>query len=196
MKRLFDIFFSLTGLLIIHPFFLLIAIIIKLNDFGPVFYKAPRVGLHGKLFKMYKFRTMLVNADKIGASSTTSSDPRITGMGRLLRKYKLDEMPQLINVFLGNMSVVGPRPDVKFFTDLFTEEEKAILTVKPGITDFASVWNSDEGKILEGAEDPDKAYMELIWPEKKRLQLKYVREHTFWVDIKIVFLTLLTILKT
>jgi lipopolysaccharide/colanic/teichoic acid biosynthesis glycosyltransferase len=136
-----------------------------------------------------------VNADKIGASSTTSSDPRITSMGRFLRKYKLDEMPQLINVFIGNMSIVGPRPEVKYFTDLFTEEEKAILTVKPGITDYASVWNSDEGKILEGAEDPDKAYMELIWPDKKKLQLKYVREHSLWVDIKIVFLTLQAVLK-
>lgn len=195
MKRIFDIFSSFIGLLIIHPFFIIIALIIKFNDFGPVFYKAPRVGKNGKLFKMYKFRTMVVNADKIGASSTTSSDPRITRIGKFLRKYKLDEIPQLINVFIGNMSIVGPRPEVKFFTDLFTEEEKAILSVKPGITDYASVWNSDEGKILEGAEDPDKAYMELIWPEKKRLQLKYVREGSFWVDIKIVFLTLRAVVR-
>jgi lipopolysaccharide/colanic/teichoic acid biosynthesis glycosyltransferase len=195
MKRIFDIFFSFIGLLILHPFLIIIAFIIKLHDFGPVFYKAPRVGLNGRLFKMYKFRTMVVNADKLGASSTTSSDSRITGIGRLLRKYKLDEMPQLINVFIGNMSIVGPRPEVKYFTDLFTEEEKAILTVKPGITDYASVWNPDEGKILEGAEDPDKAYMELIWPEKKKLQLRYVREHSLWVDIKIVFLTLQAVLK-
>lgn len=195
MKRIFDFFSSFIGLLIIHPFFFIIALIIKFNDFGPVFYKAPRVGKNGKLFIMYKFRTMVVNADKIGASSTTSSDSRITGIGRFLRKYKLDEIPQLINVFIGNMSVVGPRPEVKFFTDLFTEEEKVILSVKPGITDYASVWNSDEGKILEGAEDPDKAYMELIWPEKKRLQLKYVRERSFWVDIKIVFLTLRAVVR-
>ena len=195
MKRIFDFSSSLIGLLIFFPFLLIISLIIKLHDFGPVFYKAPRVGLSGNLFKMYKFRTMVVNADKIGASSTTSSDSRITGIGRFLRKYKLDEMPQLINVFIGNMSIVGPRPDVKYFTDLFNEEEKAILSVKPGITDYASVWNSDEGKILEGAEDPDKAYMELIWPEKKRLQLKYIQEHSFWVDIKIVFLTLQAVVK-
>jgi len=195
MKRIFDLFFSHLALLIFLPFFMVIALIIKLHDFGPVFYKAPRVGLNGKLFKMYKFRTMVVNADQIGGSSTTSSDSRITGIGRFLRKYKLDELPQLINVFIGNMSIVGPRPEVKHFTDLFTEEEKAILSVKPGITDFASVWNSDEGTILEGAEDPDKAYMELIWPEKKRLQLKYVREHSFWVDIKIVFLTLQAVVR-
>ncbi|MEI6123847.1 MAG: sugar transferase [Bacteroidota bacterium] len=195
MKRIFDLLFSHLALLIFLPFFLVIALIIKLHDFGPVFYKAPRVGLNGKLFKMYKFRTMVLNADKIGASSTTSSDSRITGIGKFLRKYKLDEIPQLINVFIGNMSLVGPRPEVKYFTDLFTDEEKTILSVKPGITDYASVWNSDEGKILEGAEDPDKAYMELIWPEKKRLQLKYVREHSFWIDIKIVFLTLQAVVK-
>ncbi|NVO02409.1 MAG: sugar transferase [Bacteroidetes bacterium] len=195
MKRIFDFTSSFFGLLLFSPFLLIIALIIKFNDFGPIFYKAPRVGLNGKLFKMFKFRTMVVNADKIGASSTTSTDPRITGMGRFLRKYKLDEMPQLINVLFGNMSIVGPRPEVKYFTDLFTEEEKAILSVKPGITDYASVWNSDEGKILEGAEDPDKAYMELIWPDKKKLQLKYVQEHTFWVDIKIVFLTLQAVVR-
>lgn len=165
------------------------------NDFGPVFYKAPRVGKDGKIFKMFKYRTMVVNADKIGASSTTKSDSRITGVGKYLRKYKLDELPQLINVLIGNMSIVGPRPDVKKFTDMFTEEEKAILSVKPGITDYASIWNSDEGKILEGAEDPDKAYLELIWPDKKGLQLKYVKERSFWVDIKIIFLTLTAIIK-
>jgi lipopolysaccharide/colanic/teichoic acid biosynthesis glycosyltransferase len=195
MKRLFDLLFSLSVLIIFSPFFIIIALIITLNDFGPVFYKAPRVGLNGKVFRMFKFRTMVINADKIGASSTTSSDPRITGIGRFLRKTKLDEIPQFINVFIGNMSVVGPRPDVKTFTDLFTQEEKAILTVKPGITDWASVWNSDEGKILEGAKDPDKAYMELIWPEKKRLQLKYVHEHSFLTDIKIIWLTLVAIFK-
>lgn len=195
MKRIFDILFSLCVLVIFSPFLIILSVIIFFNDFGPVFYKAPRVGRNGKLFKMFKFRTMVVNADKIGASSTTSSDSRITKVGKFLRKTKLDELPQFINVFTGKMSVVGPRPDVKAFTDMFTEEEKAILSVKPGITDYASIWNSDEGKILEGAEDPDKAYMELIWPEKKRLQLKYVREHSFWTDIKIVFLTLLAVVR-
>ncbi|MEI6766186.1 MAG: sugar transferase [Bacteroidota bacterium] len=195
MKRIFDIFFSGIFILFVWPFYVIVAIIIKAGDGGPVFYKAPRVGKNGVLFRMYKFRTMVVNADKIGASSTTTSDPRITRIGHFLRKYKLDEMPQLFNVFLGQMSVVGPRPDLKAFTDLFTEEEKVILSVKPGITDWASVWNSDEGKILEGAEDPDKAYMELIWPEKKRLQIKYVREQSFGRDLKIIFLTLLAIFK-
>jgi lipopolysaccharide/colanic/teichoic acid biosynthesis glycosyltransferase len=195
MKRVFDIFCSLIGLFLLLPFIIIISIVIIFNDFGPVFYKAPRVGQNGKIFKMFKFRTMVVNADKIGASSTKSSDSRITGAGKFLRKYKLDEIPQLINVLIGNMSLVGPRPDVKTFTDMFTDEEKAILSVKPGITDYASIWNSDEGKILEGAEDPDKAYIELIWPDKKKLQLKYVKERSFWIDIKIIFLTLKAVIK-
>lgn len=190
MKRLFDILFSLFTLIIFSPVFILVAFIIKFNDFGPVFYMAPRVGKNGILFRMIKFRTMVINADKIGASSTTSNDSRITGIGKFLRKYKIDEISQLINVLNGDMSIVGPRPEVKYFTDMFTEEEKAILSIKPGITDFASVWNPDEGKILEGANDPDKAYMELIWPEKKRLQLKYVKEKSFLVDLKIICLTI------
>ncbi len=195
MKRLFDLIFSLLGLLLLSPFFVVISLIIRLYDNGAVFYKAPRIGRNGKTFKMLKFRSMVLNADKIGPSSTTSSDPRITPIGRFLRKTKLDELPQLINVLKGEMSIVGPRPEVKYFTDMFTEEEKAILSVKPGITDYASIWNSDEGKILEGAEDPDKAYMELIRPEKIRLQLKYVYERSTWVDFKIIFLTLAAIIK-
>jgi len=195
MKRIFDILFSFHLLLFLFPFLLIVALFIKFYDWGPVFYKAPRVGKNGKVFKMYKFRSMVMNADKIGPSSTTKTDPRITPMGRFLRKTKLDEIPQFINVLIGNMSIVGPRPDVKQFTDMFTPEEQAILSVKPGITDYASIWNSDEAKILEGAEDPDKAYMELIWPEKKRLQLKYVKEHSFRADIRIIILTLRAILK-
>jgi lipopolysaccharide/colanic/teichoic acid biosynthesis glycosyltransferase len=194
MKRIFDIFFSIFILLVFSPFLIIISLIIKLHDGGPVFYMAPRVGFKGRHFRMFKFRTMKVNADKLGPSSTTKSDIRITPVGKFLRNFKLDEIPQFINVFIGEMSIVGPRPDVKSFTDLFTDEEKAILTVKPGITDWASIWNSDEGKILEGAEDPDKTYMELIWPEKKRLQLKYVNHHSFLIDLKILFLTLHAVL--
>lgn len=195
LKRIFDFLFSLTALLLLSPVLLILIFVIYFYDFGAVFYKAPRVGKNGKLFKMYKFRTMVVDADKIGPSSTTKSDSRITPVGKFLRKTKLDEIPQFINVFIGQMSVVGPRPDVKYFTDLFTDEEKIILSVKPGITDYASVWNSDEAKILEGSIDPDKTYMEVIWPEKKRLQMKYVKEHSFITDIKIIILTLSAVFK-
>jgi len=195
MKRVFDFISSLIGLIVLSPILLIVAVAIKLHDGGPVFYLAPRVGKNGKIFKMFKFRSMVINADKIGVSSTTSSDPRITPVGRFVRKSKLDEIPQLINVLIGNMSFVGPRPEVKQFTDRFNEEEKAILKVKPGITDYASIWNSDEGKILEGYDDADAAYEKLIWPEKKRLQLKYIKEQSFFVDIKIIFLTLVAIIK-
>jgi lipopolysaccharide/colanic/teichoic acid biosynthesis glycosyltransferase len=130
-----------------------------------------------------------VGAEKMGASSTSDDDPRITRIGEFLRKYKLDELPQLINVLKGEMSVVGPRPEVKKFTDLYDEEEKVILTVRPGITDWASIWNSDEAEVLGGAEDADDAYLKLIRPTKLRLQLKYVRERSFWTDLKLIFLT-------
>ena len=194
LKRVFDIFFSLSGLFFLIIPFAIIAILIKSEDGGPVFYRGERVGIRGKPFRIYKFRTMVVNAEKIGPSSTSDDDPRITKIGRFLRKYKLDELPQLINVLKGEMSFVGPRPEVKKFTDLYTEEEKAILSVRPGITDWASLWNSDEGSILAGVEDPDRVYMEKIRPEKIRLQLKYVRERSLWVDIKIIFKTIKTVM--
>lgn len=164
-------------------------LVIKLQDGGPVFYMAPRVGLRGIMFRMFKFRTMVVNADKMGPSSTTKTDSRLTSVGKFLRKYKLDELPQFINVLRGDMSIVGPRPEVKHFTDMYTEEEKAILSVKPGITDWASIWNSDEASILEGSDDPDKTYFEKIRPKKIQLQLKYVRERNFFSDLKIIFFT-------
>lgn len=172
-----------------------VAISIRKQDGGPVFYRGERVGLHGRLFKIFKFRTMVVNAEKIGASSTSDDDPRITQIGRFLRRYKLDELPQLINVFVGDMSIVGPRPEIKRYTDLFTEEEKTILSVRPGITDWASIWNADEGALLAGAPDPDRAYEELIRPTKIKLQLKYVRERSFLVDMKIIFLTAMAIVN-
>jgi lipopolysaccharide/colanic/teichoic acid biosynthesis glycosyltransferase len=137
---------------------------------------------------------MVVNAEQVGASSTAEDDQRITKVGKVLRRYKLDELPQLINVLVGDMSLVGPRPEVKKFTDLYTEEEKAILTIRPGITDWASLWNPDEGALLKGSVDPDGDYLEKIRPEKIRLQLKYVRERSFWTDIEIIILTLKTVL--
>ncbi len=179
--------------MIISPIFFLIAIIIRLDSKGPVFYRGKRVGRFGKSFRIYKFRTMVVGADKLGGPSTSNDDPRITRIGKFLRKYKLDELPQIINVLKGEMSLVGPRPEVQRYVDMFTEGEKSILNVRPGITDWASLWNPDEGAILAGSSDIEKTYMEKIRPEKIRLQLKYVKERSFWADIKIICLTLKTI---
>lgn len=195
MKRIFDIIFSAVGLVLLSPPLLWIAWRLKREDGGPVFYRGERVGLHGEVFHIFKFRTMVVNADTIGGPSTADNDPRITQIGRKLRKHKLDELPQLFNVLLGEMSLVGPRPEVKFYTDMFSQEEKAVLSVHPGITDWASIWNPDEGSILAGAADPDRAYEELIRPTKLKLQIEYARHHTFYSDLKIIFLTLLAIIR-
>jgi lipopolysaccharide/colanic/teichoic acid biosynthesis glycosyltransferase/ubiquinone/menaquinone biosynthesis C-methylase UbiE len=194
VKRLFDIAAAAIGLLVLSPLLLAIAILIKRGDAGPLFYRGLRIGLRGRPFRILKLRTMVVNADTIGGPSTADGDPRVTGIGRFLRKYKLDELPQLINVLLGQMSLVGPRPEVPEYVALFTEEEKAILIVRPGITDWASIWNPDEGALLAGAADPERVYLEKIRPKKIRLQLKYVREHSLWVDLKILLLTLTTLL--
>lgn len=193
LKRFFDIILSLCVLIIIIPFLIIIAWLIKREDGGPVFYRGERVGRHGQIFRIFKFRTMVVNAEKLGGPSTADNDPRITHIGRELRKHKLDELPQFINVLLGEMSLVGPRPEVKRYTDMYTEEEKAILKVRPGITDWASIWNSDEGSILKGAADPEAAYMELIRPTKIKLQLKYVRELSFFTDLRILWDTMLVL---
>ena len=195
LKRTFDFLSSLIGLILISPILVTISILIKKEDRGPVFYRGARVGRFGKLFRIFKFRTMVVNAEKMGGPSTADDDPRITKMGRFIRKFKLDELPQLINVLKGEMSIVGPRPEVQMYVDMFSEGEKAILTVRPGITDWASIWNPDEGAILAGSPDPEKTYMEKIRPEKIRLQLKYVRERSFWNDLKIIAQTIITVLK-
>lgn len=195
MKRLFDIISAFTGLLLFSPVLLIAALLIKCGDRGPVFYRGLRIGMNGKPFRMYKFRTMVVNADKVGGPSTSDDDLRITRTGRVLRKLKLDELPQLFNVLAGQMSVVGPRPEVPFYVDMFTEQERAILSVRPGITDYASIWNPDEGAALKGSEDPEKVYRELIRPKKIALQLKYVREISFFTDIKIIVQTFLTIVS-
>jgi lipopolysaccharide/colanic/teichoic acid biosynthesis glycosyltransferase len=194
LKRIFDICLSIIGLVILAPLFAIVAVLIKKEDGGPVFYRGIRVGKDGKPFKIFKFRTMIPDAEKLGIYSTADDDPRITRIGRILRKYKIDELPQLINVLKGEMSFVGPRPEVPAYVEKFTEEERKILSVRPGITDWASLWDVDEGAILAGSPDPDKAYEELIRPTKIRLQLKYVREHSFFTDIKIIILTLLSII--
>jgi lipopolysaccharide/colanic/teichoic acid biosynthesis glycosyltransferase len=195
LKRAFDFLSSLIGLILVSPVLVTIAILIKREDGGPVFYRGVRVGRFGKLFRIYKFRTMVLNAEKLGGPSTADDDPRITKMGRFVRKFKLDELPQLINVLRGEMSIVGPRPEVQMYVDMFKEEEKAILSVRPGITDWASIWNPDEGAILAGSPDPEKTYMEKIRPEKIRLQLKYVRERSLWSDLEIIVQTLITIVR-
>jgi len=195
LKRAFDFLSSLIGLILVSPVLVTIAILIKSEDGGPVFYRGVRVGRFGKTFRIFKFRTMEVNAEKMGGPSTADDDPRITKTGKFIRKFKLDELPQLFNVLKGEMSLVGPRPEVKIYVDMFTEEEKAILSVRPGITDWASIWNPDEGAILAGSPDPERTYMEKIRPEKIRLQLKYVRERSFLVDLRIIFETLKTVLK-
>ncbi len=195
IKRIFDVIVSAIGLIILSPLMLVIAYLIKREDGGPVFYGGVRMGRYGKPFRIYKFRTMVVDAEKLGGPSTADDDPRITRIGRVLRKYKLDELPQLINVLKGEMSLVGPRPEVKFYVDMLSEEEKElILSVRPGITDWASLWNPDEGVVLAGSDDPEKTYMEKIRPKKIKLQLKYVKERSFWIDLKIIFLTILTVI--
>jgi lipopolysaccharide/colanic/teichoic acid biosynthesis glycosyltransferase len=195
LKRAFDFVSSLIGLILVSPVLVTIAILIKKEDGGPVFYRGIRVGRFGKPFRIFKFRTMVLNAEKLGGPSTADDDPRITKMGTFIRKFKLDELPQLLNVLKGEMSIVGPRPEVQLYVDMFTEEEKAILSVRPGITDWASIWNPDEGAILAGSPDPEKTYMEKIRPDKIRLQLKYVRERSFWNDLKIIAQTIVAIIK-
>ena len=188
-KRLFDVVVAATALAAVAPLVALIALLTKLGSPGPVIYRGSRVGLHGRLFAMLKFRTMVVNAESMGGSATAADDPRITAIGKFLRRYKLDELPQLVNVLAGDMSFVGPRPEVKKYVDMYTPEEKAILTVRPGITDWASIWNSNEAAVLEGSRDPEKTYEELIRPTKLALQLFYVRNHSVSVDLKILFHT-------
>ena len=190
MKRAFDLLGSMLGLLVLSPVLFFIALLIKVGSKGPVWYRGLRVGRSGVPFRIFKFRTMVANADKIGASSTPDNDPRITRVGRFLRKYKLDELPQLINVLVGEMSLVGPRPQVPGAVELYRDEEKALLTLRPGITDYASIRFSNEADILRGSLDPDKDYLEKIAPEKIRLGLEYVRNRNLWVDMRIISATL------
>ena len=173
---------------------MVIALLMKLRSPGPVFYRGRRIGRAGKPFRILKFRTMVVNADRIGGASTADGDPRITRIGRFLRKYKVDELPQLLNVLRGEMSFVGPRPEVPQYVETFSEEQKAILELRPGITDWATLWNSDEGAALAGCPDPEACYLEKIRPEKIRLQLEYVRNHSFRTDLVIIMRTLIAIL--
>lgn len=195
MKRAFDFTSSFLGLIILSPLFLVVLFLIWITDFGNPFYVASRVGRDEKLFKMYKFRSMIVNADKTGVDSTSSNDMRITKIGKFIRRFKLDELSQLINVLIGDMSLVGPRPNVKRETDLYTIEEKKLLLVKPGITDISSIVFSDEGEILSNSTDPDIDYNQLIRPGKGYLGIFYVENKSFILDIKLIFVTLISILN-
>ncbi len=188
-KRFFDIIVAAIGLVLLAPTLALIALMVKLRSPGPALYRGTRVGLGGKLFSMLKLRTMVVNAESLGGSATPADDQRLTSIGKFLRRYKLDELPQLLNVLAGDMSLVGPRPEVQKYVGLYSPEEQAILSVRPGITDWASIWNSNEAAVLEGSRDPEKAYEELIRPTKITLQLLYARNHSLLMDLKILLHT-------
>ncbi|MEJ6471773.1 sugar transferase [Fusobacterium nucleatum] len=194
LKRIFDITLSLFGLIILLPFMLIIAILIKIDSKGPVFFKQIRVTKNGKEFKIFKYRTMRVGSDKY-SQITVGKDGRITKIGSFLRKYKLDEIPQLINVLIGDMSLVGPRPEVPKYVALYTDEQKEILKVRAGITDYASIEFSDENDLLASEEEPEKAYIEKIMPKKIELNKKYLSEVSILTDIKIILLTIKKILK-
>lgn len=193
-KRVFDLTASALGLVILAPLLLTVAAWIRLESRGPVFYRGQRVGRGGRPFRIFKFRTMVVNAEAIGGSSTADDDPRITRVGRWLRKRKLDELSQLINVLRGEMSLVGPRPEVPQYVALMTPEQRSqILSVRPGMTDWASLWDIDEGALLAGSEDPERVYLERIRPQKIQLQLEYVRRRSMLVDLSIIVRTLAAI---
>jgi lipopolysaccharide/colanic/teichoic acid biosynthesis glycosyltransferase len=195
LKRIFDLCAGLLALIVMSPLLAYIAWRIRRLDGGPVLYAGRRVGKDGRIFGMYKFRSMVLNADQIGGSSTPDDDPRITPVGKMLRRFKLDELPQLINVVKGEMSIVGPRPQVQWAVDLYTPEQREVLTVLPGITDYASVRFPNEGEILKGSTDPDRDYMEKIHPEKMRLSLEYIRNRSLATDFKVVAQTAATFFR-
>jgi len=196
LKRLFDIVFSLFGLILISPLLLVVAVLIKISSPGPVFYRGERIGRSGKSFRIFKFRTMVADAENLGGPSTAGDDPRLTKIGNFLKKYQLDELPQLINVMAGDMSLVGPRPEVKIYIDMMTEEERSvILSTKPGMTDLASLWNFHENEVLKGSADPEKTYMEKIRPTKIKFQLEYVKTRSFMLDLKIIIKTIMKLFQ-
>ena len=189
MKRAFDIIASGLGLIVLSPLFLILAIWIKLDSKGPVFYRQVRVGFKNKDFRIFKFRSMRVGADKGSLVTIGGHDPRVTRSGYFIRKFKFDELPQLINVFLGDMSLVGPRPEVRHYVDYWTPEQMHVLDVRPGITDPASIKLRNENELMEKAEDPEKYYIEVIMQEKIKLYLEYVEKHSFLYDIGLIFKT-------
>lgn len=195
IKRCFDIIFSFLGLILLLPLLVLIALIIKLESKGPILYKQIRVGKNNIDFKIYKFRTMYVDSDKKGLLTVGNKDPRITKTGYFLRKYKLDEFPQLINVLFGSMSFVGPRPEVRKYVDYYSDSDLDIFSVKPGITDYASIHFRNEVELLKEVNNPEMFYLKEIMPEKIALNKKYIEHKNLFIDIKIIFNTILTIIK-
>lgn len=195
MKRIFDIVASGCGLLVLLPLFVVLSVWIKLDSKGSVFYRQIRVGRYNRDFKLFKFRSMRVGADKQGLITVGGHDPRITRSGYFIRKYKLDELPQLINVFVGDMSLVGPRPEVRKYVDMYTPEQMHVLDVRPGITDMASIRYRNENELLEAVDNPDLYYVEVIMQDKLRINLEYVKKHSFWFDLKLIFKTFYTIIS-
>ena len=190
IKRLFDIIASFLGIVILSPMFIIVAVCIKIDSKGPVFFKQIRVGEKGRNFEILKYRTMVVDAEKMGRQITVGNDNRITKIGGFLRKYKLDELPQLINVFKGDMSLVGPRPEVPRYVEMYNEEQRKVLDVKPGITDLASIRYRDENELLGTAEDPDDMYINTIMPDKLALNLEYINKSNVFFDIYIILKTI------
>ena len=194
-KRIFDLFFTLIGLPFLLPFLAIIALMIKLEDGGPVFFIQRRIGYKGKPFYMWKFRTMVIDAEKKGNLITVGNDPRITRVGYFLRKYKLDEFPQLLNVLKGEMSLVGPRPEVEKYVVLYNSEQRKVLDIIPGMTDPASIKYVNENEILAQANDPEKIYIDKVMPEKIKLNLEYAEKATCWSDFLIIIKTFFRIFE-
>ena len=192
---MFDIFFSILGLVVLSPLFLVVAVWIKLDSRGPVFYRQVRVGRHNRDFRIFKFRSMRVGSDKGSLVTIGGRDPRITRSGYIIRKLKLDELPQLINVLKGDMSFVGPRPEVRHYVDYWTEEQMVVLSVRPGITDPASIKFRNENELMEKAENPEDYYINVIMQEKLKLYIEYVNSHSLISDIRLIFKTLWVIIK-
>jgi lipopolysaccharide/colanic/teichoic acid biosynthesis glycosyltransferase len=195
MKRLFDFFASLIGLILISPILLVIGLIIVIGSKGPVFYIQKRIGKHAVPFNLYKFRSMKVGSDKKGLLTLGDNDVRVTKIGYFIRKYKIDELPQLINVLKGDMSLVGPRPEVSKYVELYNNFQKQILSVKPGITDRASIKYRDEAEMLTKQEDPETFYIKQIMPDKVEINIEYIKNANFFSDINVIFSTVFKILK-
>lgn len=195
MKRLFDIIASGLGLICLSPLFAVLAVWIKCDSKGPVFYRQVRVGRNNRDFRIYKFRSMRPDSDKLGLITVGGRDPRVTRSGYYIRKYKLDEFPQLINVFIGDMSLVGPRPEVRKYVDMYTPEQMRVLSVRPGITSLASLRYRNENELLAQAEDPDRCYVEKVMPDKLAIDLEYVPKANLLTDIRLIFATIASIIK-